>query len=246
MLICHLSDAILRFLEIIVSWPLIILLLVFLFMPQIKDLLSRLKEGKIKTPFGEFEFEPKMQQTDLGRTGMSKVAVKRSNTSLVMLEGIQETYVSDNFLISWPKNKWSCDTGEGGHILQQIGLSAHNRKIPIIIRKNEQINNFVPNINIVIESIGNISLDEYVDISIKSMKQNGWEVESFNIEKDFDMGFISFFNSLSEPKLYQFQRIAITANLAYIVTASIAKDTLVSKVDISDLLAIFNSFRFIV
>lgn len=242
--ITQIFDALLRLLEVFVSWPFITFIIILMFRQQIYKLLPKLGENlkKAKTPLGEFEFEPKNVTTALGKTGMSRVAVKSSNASLVVIDGIQETYVSDSFLISWPKAKWNENIDKGKTILQQ--LSTSNRKLPIYIEKDEIVDNFIPNVNVLVEFIGNLTIREYVDSSIKQMQQMGWQIDSSSFDEDSNVGFISFINS--KLNLYQFQRIAIASGRVYVVTASMAKDTLEKMDGISELLAIVNSFRFIV
>lgn len=239
-----------RLLGLFISWPFITFIVLLLFRKQIYELMPKLGKGikTIKTPLGEFEFEPKNVSTVLGKTGMSQVAIKTSNASLVVLDGIQETYVSTNFLISWIKTKWSGDVNSGRIILEKMGLSTDNRKLPIIITKNEIVDNFRPNVNVIVELIGNLSLREYVDFSIKQYQHIGWQIDSSNINEDYNVAFISFLVLNLEPARYQFQRIAIVSGRAYVVTATIAKDTLTSgRIDtISELSDIVNSFRFIV
>lgn len=241
-------DIFLKFLGVLLSWPVIILIVVLFFRDEIRALLKGEKIEKIETPFGKIKFS-KIVDTPLGKMELSGLAVKTNTVGLTVLDGIQETYVGDNFLISWPSNSWS--NNEEDRASLQKSLLSSTQKLSIVIMKNEKIDNFNPNINVIVDFVGNLSISHYIDQTIKQMEKFGSTVmEPPQIYEDLHAGFIHLHNDKLLPSipLRQFQKTIIVSGRAYVVTASIAHNTIIAgNINISkELMDILNSFRLMI
>jgi hypothetical protein len=113
--------------------------------------------------------------------------------------------------------------------------------------RNELVGSFRPNVNVVVESVGNISIRQYMDSAVQSMQQQGWVVLSSNVDEVTQGGLIVFLNTSFGNNIYQFQRIVISSGQAYVVTASqLPPDNLLSKQLREELKRILNSFHLII
>jgi hypothetical protein len=218
------------------KWLVIGVILIFtllLFQPQIGRLLDRTTDLNIADTV-----KIKSAETTLGETEVSKVSVK---TNSEIKEGIQgTTYTSReyNFQISWPDNRnWYTSTSSGYEMEKQLKVPP-SIKIPFVIFGNDVVDNFRPNVNVVVEQVGDISISQYMDSTLKSFEQIGWEVLSSNVDDVTQGGFIESYQFQNNKKLYQFQRIVIDSGRAYIITSTELPPN-------EDLRFIMNSFRII-
>jgi hypothetical protein len=221
----------------------VLLFFLFLFREQIGRILDRTTGLTIS----EKGVEIKTAATPLGTTTVSNIPVKADSS---IAEGIQgSNYVNqlNKFQISWPGNgKWSASDTMGKALQRQLGLPP-TVDIPIIITRNELIGSFRPNVNVVVESIGNMSVRQYMDSSVQSMQQHGWIVLSSNVDETTQGGLLVFLNTSSGNNIYQFQRILISSGRAYVVTASqLPPDNLLSQQLREELRSILNSFQLII
>jgi hypothetical protein len=211
-----------------------------LFRAQLGGLLERLSG---------IEFEPsskavkiKFLDTPLGKTEVS--TVKTSSDQIGGIHGSTYTSRQYSFQISWPSGgNWQASDSYGRTLHQQLGLPP-TLEIPVVIMKNELVGNFRPNVNVVVETIGNMSLRQYMDLSIQSMQQMGWTILSSSIDEATQGGLLVFMNKSFGDGVYQFQRHAVAFGRAYVVTASQLPPTnLISEQLQEELRGILNSFR---
>ncbi len=195
------------------------------------------------------EIETKTINSSLGRTEVSAVSVKSSNLSLVVLEGFQKTYVGDNFLISWPADTWdmSINVNQDFPALQNF-VNSDTRKIPILIRRIDFQGLHQPNVNVMVELVGDITIDDYMNLTLQQAQANGLQIIFKNTDEDTQAGFIEY-KSLNEDMPYLwFARIALMTGRAYVVTATVnpsgVNEGLLGQALI-ELKSIVNSFRFI-
>jgi hypothetical protein len=221
----------------------VLLFFLFLFRGQIGRILDRTTGLTIS----EKGVEIKTATTPLGTTTVSNAPVKADSS---IAEGIQgSNYVNQlyRFQIRWPSNgKWSASDTTGKALHRQLGLS-HTVDIPIVIMRNELVGSFRPNVNVVVESVGNVSIRQYMDSSVQSMQQLGWTILSSNVDESTQGGLIVFLNISSGNNIYQFQRILMSSGRAYVVTASqLPPDNLLSQQLRDELRNILNSFQLII
>jgi len=229
----------------IVKWLVIGLVTItalFLFKGEIGGVLERAENIEISSS----GLKIKTTQTLLGQVEVSGVKLKASN---VIGTGIQgNSYVSPvhNFQIAWSGNgNWSASDTEGRLLMQQLGLPA-SVDIPLVIRMNEMVGNFYPNVNVAVESIGGISANDYINLSAQTLQAQGWQILTKEVDDSTQGGFISFYNTSNNAKLYQFQRVVIDSGKAFIITASqLPLDDYTSQQLREELLFILNSFRII-
>jgi hypothetical protein len=220
----------------------VVLTFIFIFKDELARFLDRTQ--KLKVSKEGFEV-----QTLLGET---EVPIVRLEGTEVHEEGIQgSTYVShqDKFQISWPSgNDWNANETMGKSILQQQGLDSRTElSMPLVILKKESINNFRPNVNVVVEIIGSMSIIDYMNRTVQEFQQLGWQILTWNVDENTQGGFISIIHNSQDYKLFQFQRIAIADGKAYIITASqLPPENSLSQQLRKDLLSILNSFKTIV
>lgn len=230
----------------IVKWVVlgvVAITVLFLFKGEIGRLLERTENLEISS--GGLKI--KTAQTLLGKAEVSNVTVKVSE---VLGEGIQgRTYVSrqHKFQITWPDGGgWSASDTMGKSLMQQHGLPP-TVDIPLVIMKNEMVGSFRPNVNVVVETIGSMSPNDYINGSIQALQQQGWQILTRDIDEATQGGFISFYNNSLGYQLYQFQRIAVANGKAYVITASqLPPEDSLSQQLREELLSILNSFRVIV
>jgi hypothetical protein len=218
------------------------LVFLFLFRSELGQLLGRVSEVKI-TKEG---VELKTAETPLGNTVFSNVLFKPGSTPSAGVHGATFVSQRSNFEISWPDNvNWTASEEMGRDFARQLGLPS-TVDIPIVIRKNEAVANFQANVNVVVEQINSMTIQEYMNRSVATMSQMGWQILSTNVDESTQGGLIVLLNTMNGNQIYQFQRYAIAAGRAYIITASqLPPDNLLTQQLRDDLRSILNSFRVI-
>lgn len=226
----------------------VIISFMLIFKSELGGLLERTSDVKITTSGVEIKAEVKTVETPIGQTEVSVVPIARTPQART---GIQNTtYVNTDydFQISWPNNQdWTADEEIGRQFAQNMGLPA-TVDIPIAIISNNIVDNFRPNVNVVVEKVGQMPIEEYVALTEENLLQQGWEVLSTSVDPDTNGGVIVLINNMLGPgnELYQFQRIAMGNNgNAYVITASQVPQGDLSQGLKDDLASIINSFRVI-
>ncbi|MEW5988237.1 MAG: hypothetical protein AB1791_16535 [Chloroflexota bacterium] len=241
-------DTLLRFAEIILSWPVMVLALFILFRRPIAAFLPELSKRLTKAEFGEakFEFtEIKTVDTPVGKANVSAVRARASHTPF---DGFYCTYLSrpHSFQVSWPSHSWSASVEKGRAFHQQSGFPP-TLTIPLFIERDEAVGEFRPNVNVILESIGALSITEYMAQSRQAMQQMGWIVLSSSVDETTQGGVLVYLNTSFGTKLYQFARIILSAGVAYVVTASqLPPDDLLGQQLREELVNILNSFQVVV
>lgn len=242
-------DALLRLGEILATWPIIILFIIFYFRNEIKSylpiLIKRLRTVEIFGIKGELT-EPKTLMTVLGKAEISTVPVI---SGFAIFEGYIGTYISKryNFQISWPIENWSSkDKDIIQTTFQKIDFKLPpNTEIPVLITRNEYVGDVQPNVNVLVTPIGAMHISQYMDLTKEAMQQQKWEIYDVEIDEKTNGGFIVVFNSTFNT--YQFARFAIAYGLAYQVTATqLPPDDQIGQQVRDELMSILNSFRIII
>jgi hypothetical protein len=214
----------------------------FLFRSELGQLLGRVTEVKI-TKEG---VELKTAETPLGNTVFSNVVLKPSSPPSDGVHGATFVSQRNNFEIGWPDNvNWTASEEMGRNFARQLGLPP-TVEIPIVIQKNEAVANFQANVNVVVEQISDMTIQQYMNRSVTAMNQMGWRILSTNVDESTQGGLIVLLNTMNGNQIYQFQRYAISAGRAYVITASqLPPDNLLTQQLRDDLRSILNSFRVI-
>ena len=212
-----------------------------LFNKELGRLLDRTSDLSI-TPDG---IRIKTVDTPLGQANVSATTVKQSETSASGIEGNRYTSRQYKFQLSWPDAaQWSASEDMGQSLAKQLGLPP-TVSVPIIVLHKEAVANFRPNVNVVVERVGEMQIQAYVDASTLNYARMGWQVLSTTVDAATNAGFIVLLGkSPGGGNIYQVQRIVIAHGNGYVVTASqLPPDNLISARLREDLLAILNSFR---
>lgn len=241
-------DTLLRFAEIILSWPVMVLALFIIFRRPIAAFLPELSKRLTKAEFGEAKFEFAEIKTVDTPVGKANVSAVRARAGRAPFAGFYCTYLSlpHSFQISWPSHSWSASVERGQALQQQSGLPP-TLTIPLLIERDEAIGEFRPNVNVILESIGTMSIAQYMTQSRQAMQQMGWIVLSSSIDETTQGGLLVYLNTSLGNKLYQFARIIISAGTAYVLTASqLPPDDLLGQQLREELVNILNSFQVVV
>lgn len=228
-----------------VKWLVIgVLLLAFmvLFKSELGGLINRTQTISVSSSGVEI----KTIDTPLGKADVTVVPVQAAQAAPAGVQGSTYTSRQYRFQISWPGDgSWTADEQIGASLMQQMGAPA-TVKMPVALLKNQLVGGFRPNVNVVVEQVGNIGLDEYMDASVNLMLQMGWQLISRSVDEASSSGFVVMLNTMTGEDIHQVQRIAIAHGNAYVVTASqLPPDDQMSLGLKQQLLNILNSFRII-
>jgi hypothetical protein len=216
-----------------------------LFRRELGGLLERTSDLKITSEGVVIKAEVKTVETPLGKTEVSAVPVARTPQTVT---GVHDTTYVDmerGFQISWPNNRdWTADQNVGKQLLRQMGAPA-TVDIPIAILSNTLADNFRPNVNVVVEKVGQTTIQNYVALNKQNLVGQGWEVLSSSVDAETRGGVIVLISDMSGTKLYQFQRYAVNNGNAYVITASQIPQSNLNQGLKQDLADIINSFRII-
>ncbi len=217
-----------------------------IFKIELGGLLDRTSDVKITRSGLEIKAEVKTFETPIGRTEVSVVPVLSTPQAVT---GVQNTtYVNTEygFQISWPNNKaWRPDENFGAQMLESVGVSG-SVEAPIAIFSTNIVDGVAPNINVMVESVGQISIADYMAYTKSNYAMLGIEVISSSVDSETNGGVIVTMNYMFGAPLYQFQKFAIANGYAYVVTATqVPKGDYLTLGLKQDLASIINSFRLI-
>jgi hypothetical protein len=248
-------DNLFKLAEIIISWPVIILIVVVVFREPIAGLLSELGKRlkKLSVAGSEIEFtEPKTVETPIGKTEVSIATVKPTKA---LTEELTETYVNNiyDFQISWPSERWEADREIGKKFLEKRGLDHAKIECPIMIIRKKPTGNFLPNVNVIVEPVGNVPLSQYMASSIKSIQDQSikgldakWAILSKEFDEKTQWGLIVYRGTILGKPVHQFARIGMASGFGYVVTASgLPTEDLINQQVRDELVSILNSFSLI-
>jgi hypothetical protein len=244
------ADLILEIFKTIFSWQSATLILVIIFRVQILELFrdggKRLKNFKIAG--AEFEFAT--VDTFLGKTNVSAVSTDFSGDS--------EEYSSKRygFKISRPcGDDWVGGlTQQKRDIAETAGILPAGSEVVFRVTYTGQADGrLAPNVNVLIDPIGDESLNTYMAKSIKWIlgvrQASGADsrIESFDIDHRTGGAFFSYILSFTDPQTGRPQttlhvaRVILSKGLAFVATATVLKDANSGIVQ-RDLNSILNSF----
>jgi len=217
-----------------------------IFKSELGGLLDRTSDVKITASGVQIKAEVKTFETPIGQTEVSVVPVLSTPQTVTGVKNT--TYVNTEyaFQISWPNNTdWRADEKFGEQMLESMG-SPESVAVPIAIFSKNMVDGITPNINVVVESVGQISIEEYMTYTESNYAAVGIEVVSSSVDPETNGGVIVSLNYMFGAPLYQFQKVAIANGYAYVVTATqVPKGDYLTLGLKQDLTSIINSFRVI-
>ena len=148
-----------------------------MFQAQIGRLLDRVTDVEVSSS----GLKIKTVDTLIGKAEVSVVPVSYSTPVQDGISGKTFTSNQHKFQISWPNDyDWTADVTSGPNFLLNAGLAGPNISVPLIIFYNEMVGHIRPNVNVVVEMSGNMSIQKYMDLTIKNLETAGWNVVLFN------------------------------------------------------------------
>jgi predicted lipoprotein with Yx(FWY)xxD motif len=214
-----------------------------IFQSQLGRLLDRVSDVELSAD----GIKIKTVDTPIGKAEVSVVPVTLSSP---VSDGIQGTTYTSNlnkFQISWPNaSEWTADLEWGQNFISSMGFPA-TIKMPIVIMYNEIIGTTRPNVNVVVEKIGSMDVQDYINASTQTLASQGWKVVSSTVDESTQGGFLVL-NTVdaSGATLYQFQRVAVAHGNAYNITATqLPPENALNQRMKDELSSIVNSFRII-
>lgn len=224
----------------------VVIAFMLIFKAELGGLLERTSDVKITASGVEIKAQVKTVETPIGQT---EVSVVTTSPATPPVTGIRETTYSNSrygFQISWPDNRnWTPDEAFGPRFIAEMGMP-DTVALPIAIFANSVVDDFRPGVNVVVEKVGQMSIEQYLAISEQNLRQQGWTVLSSSVDPETRGGVIVFINHMLGRDIYQFQRYAMGNNgLAYVITASQVPEAGLTQGLKDDLASIINSFRLI-
>ena len=158
------------------------------------------------------------------------------------------TYVNKElgFKISW-LDGWLGDTEIGEVNRKQMGFPI-TISIPIYILSKEVVEGIRPNINVVVEHVGSLNINEYVNHELDLLKSLGLEVVKYNVNERLNFATVEIKWPIPQgSNMYQIQRIDIHDRKAYTITVTELTQEYMEKnpKTKSDIMDIVQSFYFI-
>lgn len=193
------------------------------------------KEGvilrKTKTKIGELNYSAEAVNTNRGEDGIN---------------GNVFTSLKYKFTISIPNSTdWYINNNVQRSLLDQAGVP-RNAEVPVILMRSKPINQFAPNVNVVVMPVGSMNISQYAQQYEDNIHRSGAELISKNIDNATQGALFVYYSNMFGKQLYQFARIAVRNGNVYEVTATGLPP--VDEVNDSvkhELASMLNSFKFI-
>ena len=124
-----------------------------IFKNELGGLLERTSDVQITTEGVKIKAEVKTVETPIGKTEVSVVPVTPTPQTKTGIQNTTYTNIKYGFQISWPNNQdWTADEEMGRQFVQNMGMPA-TLDVPIVILSNGVVDNFRPNVNVVVEKV---------------------------------------------------------------------------------------------
>jgi len=158
------------------------------------------------------------------------------------------TFISKefNFLISWPKG-WVGDKEIGENMRKQLGFPI-TVSFPISILSEKLLPGFRPNVNVVVENVGDINIKSYMAQSLNILRVSGMEVLNSHIDDHFNSATLELRRmSPLGVSIFQVQKSFIHNGKAYTITISELKPEFMEKEPqlVHEIKEIVQSFSFL-
>ena len=172
----EITAALLQLVQHLLSWPVALVVVLLVFRKQsielFQEVKSRLKVLQIKDYKLELS-EPKTTETAIGKTNVSAIPTKFDTDSYVFRSH------KFRFEISYPINAEL----EVIHSPEQPEFLVHQgHSLVLQLFWRQTTDAFVPNVNVIIQPVGDISITQYVAVTIQSFAQERFELDSHSVD----------------------------------------------------------------
>lgn len=250
-----------KILSVVFSLPVIILLIVIIFRKQILSFFRIFEEKFKKQEVSEFS---------VGSGGVSakflKAETSIGETNVTVAKNVYDsnkdnlvTYTSGQhkFRISWDEKHYygTSDTQAAEKALHQAMPDLILSSLSFVINRKQPFLGFSPNVNVLVGPLEpETSITKHTHLNTIGLKNAGMEVVSVKVDTNSQSSFIEC--RLPQNESPQFIKLAITKDMAYAVTMTVAGVTeesnkgvpsdLLKKAEIkNELRTILNSFELI-
>ncbi len=183
-----------------------------------------------------------LSETPLGEVIISNIPVKPKAPVVEGFDGNSYVCQPYKFKISWPDNdNWTASKSLAEKLKKKLTLPI-TMDIPIVITTKKDVAHFQPTINVMIDSVENVSIKDYMSVNMQGLQSGGWEVVSSEMDEETQGGFLVLVNNTYNEAVYLFQRIAVMPRHVYVITANqLPPDSLFSQTLREELKSIFDS-----
>lgn len=189
-----------------------------LFKDELKGLLSNTEELSVSTE--GVKLKVRTVATPLGETVLSDKAVPLEIAApSAPPGGVGVTPVKTVTHFTDPAHGFSIDWPAGGKWIKDDAM-ASLFGAALVIRFHQSFGEFTPNVNVIVDNTGPMSVQEYLQSSVTILQQMGWELADMQIDEADNAGVQVLKNPNVPGGLYQIQRVIIKNGVAYVVTAS--------------------------
>jgi hypothetical protein len=135
----------------------------------------------------------------------------------------RNTFISKElgFRVSWP-NGWAIDSKLSEFYKKQFGFGS-SVTMPIVIIPQSLCGGFRPNVTVAMDDSIEVDIESYLEKSIQISKDALVEIirsVGVDLVSILQFHYLSPLGIPSEERIFQIQKVALTNNRAYIVTAS--------------------------
>jgi hypothetical protein len=180
-------EAILKVIELILSWPVICLVITGLLYRQVFALIQQLAPSVKSLQAGSVSierFEPKTAETIAGTTNYSNTPIPFPDDSLVFRSN------SLGFEIEYPSStEWKANTDSASLNNSEIARSFPGRIFGVTVMPSDPERSFF-NVNVLLDPIGDITLNAYLAQSVVSCRSIGGTVEYQRLDQDSHSGML--------------------------------------------------------
>lgn len=243
------SDMMLRLVELVVSWPVILMLFAYMFRRDMALALRAIGEWISHGPGGRPGYDVAAVKTVATMLGHTDVSVQPIKATSALFDGLHNTYTNRQhyFQISWSAEHWAVSPvpANAEDRNSAFGLSGAG-DVVLTLTRNEAANDYRPLIAVMIEPVGGIPIRRYLELSARNLKQHGWTVLTYGMDVATGGAFVTYVHARNALRYYHFMRVGLHQGRAYIVTtAQLPPEGLFGKQLCDELVAILNSFRII-
>jgi len=193
------------------------------------------------------EMSVKTVDSPLGLMEVTGVRASQSRLPAQVAPGLQN-YQSPRFgfQIAWPFETWQGN--DNPWFLQQYQMQMGippTIALGLILAYSLPVGGFVPNVNVIVEPIGSLTIRPYMTNASLMSRQFGQTEVTTEADDETQSGFRATYtpNAFGQP-VYQFQRIVLAGGYSFVVTASqLPPMDQVGMRLRNELSAILNSFR---
>lgn len=238
----EIAELVLPYVRLVVSWPVVVPVVLLTFRKPLIHLLEVVESRLTKAQIGptSFEFsEPKTTETDVGKTNVSAIPTEFETDSYV--------FRSRRFgcEISYPVNdQWTLDPEPDEGVQRALG-----QIMVLTLRLTCPIDGFTPNVNVVVQPTGDMTIKQYMAQTLQGFAQNGFKMISFDIDTKTEgatISYISIFPIKDQDRQLELKNVArviLENGFGYLVTSTILADSKPPGGLLEQMNSIINSFQ---